>query len=365
MNQLGLCFCFFSLFLHGFTETKKVPNNIIILVGLPKSGTTSIHDALLRLKIKSAHFEAKPTFCKHHANFYPVPAVNVGRFTSSGVSNDINNNNNNNSVSNSSLPSLSSTSPKTSMQWSQVDEITGMKCYVGIVIQRAIADGLHPLEPFVDKGYRAFAQMDVCYPSFNISVWPQIDALQNLVASYPDAYYILTRRTEVSAHAASMMAWHHMAERFKEAGLLNRFTNNNNEGGVNRHNKTDYELLENFIKGVTFYTEEFFERRPYLKFLDIYIEDKQAAQKIAWFLGIDSFPLAHDNTGHYTSKHTASPTPTALFVEESKKDDDDEDDDDEDDDEEEEEENTDDDGDDGGPGKFKNRHPDGYHDDHT
>jgi len=223
------------------------------------------------------------------------------------------------------------------------------------VIQSNIVNRLAPLHSLIESGYQAFAQVDVCYPSFNLNIWPQLDALEEIVAAYPDAYYIHTRRVEVEAHVASIEAWHKMLDRFKASGLLHKYIPSY------LHNTTDFALGLLFVKAANKFTENFFAHRPYLKFLDIYIEDKNAAAKLASFLEVENLELMHDNSGHYTKKHTAAPTPTALFSSESHQDDN------EDDDEGVTNEPADDDEDDGGPGKNYKKKPKkgvGYHDDH-
>lgn len=306
------------------------------MVGLPKSGTTSIHDALRRLHIKSAHFSVPARFCN-----YPINEVTVG--------------------GNSTKATI----------WHEVDfsDEPRVSCYVGAVVQSNIAQKLDPMHSLIESGYRAFAQVDVCYPSFNLNIWPQLDALEEIVEAYPDAYYIHTRRVEVEAHVASIEAWHKMLDRFKDAGMLHKYIPDDFKI---YHNKTDFELGVIFVKAANTFTAEFFAHRPYLKFLDIYIEDKNAAAKLGHFLGIENFELLHDNTGHYTKKYTAAPTPTTLYQPPPPNTGDD---DEEDDDEGATNEPADDDEDDGGPGKIsslkknklekeKKSLPQPYHDDH-
>lgn len=247
----------------------NMKNNLVILVGLPKSGTSSVHEAIVSLHIKSAHFAVDG----HHAVLcdgkYPIKEVKV-----KGV---------------------------TETTWNQIDNCGG--CYAGVQVQRAISDKKKPLQYLYDVGYRAFSQIDVCLPQCHVSIWPQIDAIETIVNAYPNAYYVHTRRVTPFAHAASFDAWNTFLPRLNESGLLNRFpgqrTNNSN--------------FDNVIKLIEFHNKfvvDFFKKRPKVKFIDVTIEDSETGEMLRNFFGLESFPLKHANSGHYDRTHTAAPTPS-------------------------------------------------------
>lgn len=52
-----------------------------------------------------------------------------------------------------------------------------------------------------------------------VAMCPQVHALKQLVAAYPDAYYIHTRRNS----RASIESFYRMLERYKLMGLLDRY----------------------------------------------------------------------------------------------------------------------------------------------
>lgn len=68
-------------------------------------------------------------------------------------------------------------------------------CYVASVIQKAIYDRQKPLKYLVERGYRVFSQMDVCYPSKNICIFAQLDGLENIIAAYPKAKYVHVKQS--------------------------------------------------------------------------------------------------------------------------------------------------------------------------
>lgn len=182
-------------------------------------------------------------------------------------------------------------------------------CYVGILIQKAMSKLLPPLEYLTNAGYQAIAQMDVCYQSnsiaADISIYPQVDAIETLIAAYPDAYFIHTKRSSISTHVASLAASIGMLDCMKNAGLFSRF-----EGQIASNSDTDN--AEVMVAAMTQLTVNAFSNVPGVKFLSITIEDQDAPSTIAEFLGLDSFTLEHTKSTHSKRKPTSAPTLTAL-----------------------------------------------------
>jgi len=56
-------------------ETPHEGRNLVINVGLPKSGTESLHFALQNVGIKSGHYYVHSTLCNM---IYPVNSITVG-----------------------------------------------------------------------------------------------------------------------------------------------------------------------------------------------------------------------------------------------------------------------------------------------
>ena len=264
---------------------KNKEKDIYIIVGLPKTGTTALHDAFLDLGIQSIHHHVPYTpghvdsksdvsiLCPDDA--FPIPAVTVG-----GNSTPVH-------------------------FWHEIPQKV-FSCYVGMVVQRAIVRNQDPLHFMLKLGYTAFAQLDVCYPP-NVCIHPQFEAIEEITNAYPRAYYIHTRRITVDVHVGSLTAWRPgfggpLIDRMRSVGYLSMFPSQT-------PNQTDVDNLKHFVREVTKETVQFFEHRPWLHFLDVAIEDPQAADKIGAFLHIDNFTLPKANAGVYAKGLTASPTP--------------------------------------------------------
>lgn len=71
LSLLSLC----SVALTTLEKTNIELDNLVIMVGLPKSGLASIHTGLTNLGIKSAHWEVPNSICNKK---YPVSVVTVG-----------------------------------------------------------------------------------------------------------------------------------------------------------------------------------------------------------------------------------------------------------------------------------------------
>ena len=177
-----------------------LPHEIIINVGMPKSGTSSLDYAFEELKISTAHQEFS---CSSDA-WEEVSDVIVGGNSTEKV------------------------------KWGRFSETHHCYppcCFIGAEIQRAISLNLPPLHLPLERGYRAFTQLDICYPDKQkkgLCVFPQVDALENIVNAYPHAFYIYTHRANFSAHAVSIRDFHGMLGRFKTVGYLNRWNSQSN-----------------------------------------------------------------------------------------------------------------------------------------
>jgi hypothetical protein len=121
-------------------------------------------------------------------------------------------------------------------------------CFVAVLVQRAIAEGKKPFDDMIRVGgYQAFTQIDITKPEQDeLFLWPQIDALQNIVDAYPEAYYIHTRHQEPSGHVSVLDSWNHYLKRLRMTGLLTRFA-----AAGQSANKTDYENCVILVEEVT------------------------------------------------------------------------------------------------------------------
>ena len=255
----------------GSTPTANQPKELVVLVGLPKSGTSSVNDALRRLKVKTAHFEVNEFRTDKICTEWPIAETRVGG-GSSGI-------------------------PETF--WGKANKPDG--CYVGHVVQRALVRGKKPLADLIDHGYRAFTQIDLCRG--DSCFFPQAEALYELTTAYPKALYVHTRRANLASHVASMDAWDGMLARFKKGGYLSKYAGQSANSSMAANGAI-------MVQELTRRTLEFFAKRPQLRFIDLSIEDDGSARKLAKFLGVpeQAFALDKTNTGHYDKKHSAAPT---------------------------------------------------------
>jgi len=255
----------------GSTPTANQPKELVVLVGLPKSGTSSVNDALRRLKVKTAHFEVNEFRADKICTEWPIAETRVGG-GSSGI-------------------------PETF--WGKANKPDG--CYVGHVMQRALTRGKKPLADLISHGYRAFTQIDLCRG--NSCFFPQAEALDELTTAYPKALFVHTRRANLATHVASMDAWDGMLARFQKGGYLSKFAGQSANNSMAANGAI-------MVQELTRRTLDFFAKRPQLRFIDLSIEDQGSASKLAKFLGVpeQAFALDKTNTGHYDKKHSAAPT---------------------------------------------------------
>ena len=166
-------------------------------------------------------------------------------------------------------------------------------CYVGEVMQRAIAQGLPPLDTIIGLGYRAFTQLDVCRGDG--CFFPQVEAIAEITAAYPHAYYIHTRRMSSEAHALSMDAWDGMLGRFARGGYLSRYPGQSPSNSQLDNGRIMIEAMQKA-------TLDFFrDHGQGLRFIDVSIEESDTEAKLRAFLGTPDLHVDHKNAGHYAA----------------------------------------------------------------
>lgn len=160
--------------------------SLVILLGLPGTGTDCVQSSLQKLGWKSTNWKLdNGDACK---NLFPVHGVTVG-------------------------------TKSDPVEWPEIENSSN--CFVGTMVQSAISKKLPPLKYLTDMGYDAIIQMGSCEEASGKCIYPQIDALEKLVTAYPNAHFIYTRRQSVVDYVQSL-ANSHMLQNFKEAGYLNR-----------------------------------------------------------------------------------------------------------------------------------------------
>lgn len=257
---------YFILISSKFIQRNDLLNYVnsthpIIVVGLPKSGTTSVTDFLSLYGIKAAHQFIN---LKHCENIYPLPSIHVDN----------------------------------RVIWKEVKEPTH-KCFIGELIQLALSKKKDPLHYLFKKNIYAVTQMDACY---EVDYWPQIDALSFLLESYPNAYYIHTVRPNLTAHINSILHWSDLSHRMKVNGQLTRFVGQSSS-------QTNAENLQIFIQNSHRIVRHHFKRYPQYKYLELDLLDPSAGLKLGQFLNFDispDFVMPHANVGNYGDKKKSS-----------------------------------------------------------
>ncbi|KAJ1381070.1 hypothetical protein B484DRAFT_411831, partial [Ochromonadaceae sp. CCMP2298] len=146
---------------------------MVVAVGMPKSGTTSLFGFLNQLDgdYSATHWTSKK--CNH--SMYPIPALRLQNVTWKAIEHGDN----------------------------RTSNMEG-HCYNGVQIQRAMVDGRPPLSYLMQNGINAVVQMDVI--THDLNIWPQIDALEPILDAYPRARYVHHIRN-ITEHVSSINRW--------------------------------------------------------------------------------------------------------------------------------------------------------------
>jgi hypothetical protein len=193
------------------------------------------------------------------------------------------------------VPAVNVSSGDIRSTWNEVTTSDG--CYVGLFIQKAISSSGKPPFQLIqqigrerNENLEAFFQLDICRAQpRNFCIFPQVYALDQITAAYPDAYYLLTRRRN-SMHQAEAMHTGgnervHEVHRdklslYQHYGYLSRFAGQSPQKS----------LVENgalMVEGMHNITRSYFLKRPKLKFLELETTEFRAAlTKLHQFLGV-------------------------------------------------------------------------------
>lgn len=256
-----LCIIALVLRLKVMPVLSDAEEYLVIAVGLPKSGSTSLTKFLNNCcsGLRAIHWTA-PNCSRVR---YPVEAV---RFKSSNAS------------------------------WNVVRQ--QRRCFIGVLIQQALADKKPPLEYVFETGVSGVVQMDTTLGRLNI--WPQIDALELILDAYPQAHFVHHIRS-VSDHVASIIAWGDFAQQLRRKGMLTRF--------AGQHAlKSDEENISIFILAAREMVRNAFESRRDARYIEVDIAgNADAGAQLSTFLGsrvLHSFP--HANRNSVRSKYNSS-----------------------------------------------------------
>ncbi|RYH20020.1 hypothetical protein EON65_24880 [archaeon] len=244
-------------------------NQPIIAIGLPKSGTTSLH-AYLKSIHPSIHSGHQELYEECPSKMFPIPAITLDD-------------------GNSTWSKISTPDPSF---------VKNKVCPFAFYIQKAIADGKKPFDYLQEKGLNTFAQLDVI--TYDHPRFPQLDVLDRIIDAYPNAFFIHHIR-EVNSHVSSIMRWGTMYERLKESGALRNLNQSNKA-------KTTQELLAEWIMWSREHIRSKFLERPGVRYLEVDLEaaENMAASSISIFVGarcIHKVEQKNQNTDHPAPNH--------------------------------------------------------------
>jgi hypothetical protein len=255
---------------HSFAFTQRTDilslfnhTHPIIVVGLPKSGTTSVTAFLKSFSINAAHQFIPLDKCSNYPNLYPISAIEVDQ----------------------------------KLKWKSV-KLPTHKCFVGNLIHKSLSQNQDPLSILFHYKYFAITQMDACY---EVNYWPQIDALNSILNAYPNAYYIHTIRPNLTAHVNSILHWSDLSHRMKVSGQLSRFP-----GQLS--NESNAYNLKIFIQNAHRIVRHHFKRYPNYKFLELDLAKEDSGVRLGRFLNMnpeeigEDYVMPHANIGNYEEK---------------------------------------------------------------
>ena len=278
--MFAVYFLFFNLIVSVYSKidphSREKPhegNNLVINVGLPKSGTESLHFALTNVGIRSGHYYVDPKLC---SMIYPIRSITVGGHY----------------VNETIYPRIDS---GTHFYNSRREPI----CSLAIVMQHTISKNKPPLFTMINDGYRGFAELDYIDEINDISIFPMFEMIDELFKYYPKAHYVHTRRVTPETHVSSMSVSYHILEKLKKTGWLNKFPEQSNSNN-------DFDNGVIFVKKVTNITISAFKKRPDIRFLDLCIDcpGSDNTKQLRNFLGVNNLVYSHTHSSSYDDKNT-------------------------------------------------------------
>lgn len=244
----------------------------IINLGLMKSGTTTLTNFLRRCGIMSEHYFANEVCCQ---DMQSVPRVVL----------------------------------KDGLVWEAHNNID--KCYVGAVIQKELSEGRRPLSCLLEHDIISFTQMD----TYQLNLYPQLEAIDTILDSYPEAYYLHTTRENPFVHADSIMNWFDLSDAIKNRSYLNLLSRVHDLDKL-----SDFDKMVHFVRAANGRVRAAFQRRGRgaYKVLNVQVHRPGEGRRVASFLGIEEevarrgqergsgdgiFEMDVSNEGQYVRRH--------------------------------------------------------------
>lgn len=242
----------------------------IIFVGLPKSGTTSFTEMLTnQLHMKCAHYAShwSSNECRQVQDKFPFPAVTL----SSGIT------------------------------WPEVKEHRGW-CPYGELVQLAMAEHRAPFYYLFDQlKYHALTQYDC--DACSSGMMPQVDALPEIVAAYPDAYFVHNTRN-IDAHVKSFINWEQLTTSLKRTGHLDKYPGQNQTNSLSQNVKVFIQHCQDHVRDtfnkVTIDAAKV-NSTKILKYIEIPLEAENGLQQFVNFLGLNHTAIHMPHSNH--NKH--------------------------------------------------------------
>mmetsp|Transcript_22497 Transcript_22497/g.32852 ORF Transcript_22497/g.32852 Transcript_22497/m.32852 type:complete len:272 (+) Transcript_22497:98-913(+) len=241
--------------------------DMIIVFSMPKSGTTSLNNFFNGSGYRTVHFLFS---CDDLV--YPVPKVTLKNTTWKQWT-------------------LHDVGPVLTRLY---DKGRGV-CPAGLYVQQALVEKKDPFHYFLKKGHRVIIETNFRgYGKSDRAIYPQIDALDNILDAYPQATYVVYQRN-ITNHISSLMAWSHstFVTNLRLSHYVPRSVSSESNANVIRYFIESY--YENTLNKL---------RSKGIPFIHADVEDEESLYMLKSKLGIhnDMF-VGHDksNTPHWPS----------------------------------------------------------------
>lgn len=151
-------------------------------------------------------------------------------------------------------------------------------CLFGELVQLAMAEKRKPFFYLHGKmGFRVFTQ----YDCDQCGIYPQLDALEEIMLSYPNAYFVHNTRN-IESHVRSIMRWGNFTGMLHAVGKLTSYPGQHPSNSVEENVKYLLEYSRNLVR-------DKFSISSHLRFIEIALEEGSAGlERLIRFVNITS-----------------------------------------------------------------------------
>jgi hypothetical protein len=234
----------------------------VIVVGLPKSGTTSITNFFRNLSYGALHWASQGNgFCENQ-------------------------------------PQLRSIVVENNIKWPSAPTRGGGHCLIATRVHYAIQTKQKPLHYILTSDATIVTQLDYCVPPY--CIFPQIDAINILMDSYPNAYFIHSIRS-IQSHTTSILNWNDFAKRLKSTNHLDRFPDQKLTNSLEKKIEIFVSNAQNIVRKAAL-------ARPGIKYLEINLMDNNSTTMLKSFLNLThtDAEIPHMNRNNHISSRGSS-----------------------------------------------------------